>query len=103
MYSSSAGGGDITRGARAALSIAILSLSRARASALRITHTEISGGIKATKKINNVFSTLVCTCLHSNFLTLGYSVRNDIIWIKQLLAGLFRFCANLFLGELIRW
>lgn len=62
MYCRSGGFGGITNGVSEALSMAILSLERARASALRITHTEISGGINPTIKTSNVFNTLLRAC-----------------------------------------
>ncbi|MCL1463071.1 hypothetical protein LAY41_01300 [Argonema galeatum A003/A1] len=67
MYSRSGGCGGITNGVSEALYMAILSLEPARSSALRITHTEISGGIIPTIETSNVFNTLPRACGCSGF------------------------------------
>ena len=53
----------MAKGAKEALSIAILSRSRALASAWRIAQTDIIGGIIPIKKISRVLNTLLSpTC-----------------------------------------
>jgi len=60
-----------------------LNLTRALASAWRITQTETSGGIKPIKKIKNVLNTLLWACHFLELLSIRYTVPKNVVWLSK--------------------